>query len=249
MLLVIFGLPGSGKTTLSKEICRRTDSIHINADEVRQDLSSDLGFSLDDRIEQARRLGALARLLVGQGKNVVVDFINPTKETRSAFGEYNYSVFLNRISSSRFEDTNNIWESPDNFDLTISLGLSVKEEADLVIKATSMYDWTKPTTLMLGRYQPWHEGHDALYEKGLERTDQVLIGVRNTGGTSAKDPLDFGAVEEYIRSYRQNPLVLKLPNITNVIYGRDVGYLIEEIDLPPEIQAISATEKRKKMGI
>jgi len=42
---------------------------------------------------------------------------------------------------------------------------------------------------------------------------------------------------------------MKLPNITNIIYGRDVGYKIEQVDLPPEIQAISATQKRKEMGI
>lgn len=249
MLLVIFGLPGSGKTSLAKEVCRRTDAIHINADDVRRELSSDLGFSLEDRIEQSRRLGSLARLISRQGKNVVVDFVNPTRGTREVFGELDYSVFVDRISSSRFEDTNNIWEHPSRCDLRIKFGLSIAEEAELVIEKASLHDWTKPTTLMLGRYQPWHEGHDALYEKGLEKTDQVLIGVRNTEGTSPKDPLGFEEIKEYIGRYRENSLILKMPNITNVIYGRDVGYTIEKIDLPPEIQAISATNKRREMGI
>jgi hypothetical protein len=42
---------------------------------------------------------------------------------------------------------------------------------------------------------------------------------------------------------------MKLPNITNIVYGRDVGYKIEHVDLPADIQAISATQKRKEMGI
>lgn len=249
MLLVIFGLPGSGKTSLAKEVCRRTDAIHINADQVRLELSSDLGFSLEDRIEQSRRLGSLARLISSQGKNVVVDFVNPTRSTREVFGGFDYSVFLDRISTSRFEDTNSIWEHPSGCDLTIKSGLSVAEETELVIEKTSMHDWTKPTTLMLGRYQPWHEGHDALYEKGLEKTNQILIGVRNTEGTSPKDPLGFEDIKKYIGEYRQNPLILKMPNITNVIYGRDVGYTIEKVELSPELQAISATNKRREMGI
>jgi adenylylsulfate kinase len=104
---------------------------------------------------------------------------------------------------------------------------------------------------MLGRYQPWHEGHQALKNEAHKRTDQVLIGVRNTHGTSEKDPLPYEEVVEYIRRGNEEDysLIMKLPNITNIVYGRDVGYKIEHVDLPAEIQAISATQKRKEMGI
>ena len=44
-------------------------------------------------------------------------------------------------------------------------------------------------------------------------------------------------------------MVVRLPNITNIVYGRDVGYKIEQVDLGADIHAISATEKRKQMGI
>ena len=113
MIIVISGLPGTGKTALAQEIVRRTNAIHINADDVRADLSSDLGFSLEDRIEQARRLGAMARLLSAQNQLVIVDFVNPTKETRKAFGICDAFVWVDRIESSRFEDTNIIWENPN----------------------------------------------------------------------------------------------------------------------------------------
>jgi len=251
MIVVIFGLPGVGKTTLSKEIVRRTNAIHINADDVRKDLSSDLGFSVEDRVEQARRLGAVARLLSNQGHLVVVDFVNPTYQTREAFGEYDYSVWVYRKPVREYEDTTNLFQIPEDSDIVIGDNLSVDEEAIIVLEKIGVLDWTQPTTLMLGRYQPWHEGHQALKNEAHKRTDQVLIGVRNTHGTSEKDPLPYEEVVEYIRRSNEEDysLIMKLPNITNVVYGRDVGYKIEHVDLPADIQAISATQKRKEMGI
>lgn len=251
MIIVISGLPGAGKTSLAKEIVRRTNAIHLNADDVRSDLSSDLGFSIEDRKEQARRLGAMARLLSKQNQLVVVDFVNPTEETRDAFGDCDYFVWVDRIESGRFEDTNSMWEKPSDFDLKINAGQTIEEEAIMVLSNCNVYDWTEPTTLMLGRYQPWHEGHQALKNEAHKRTEQVLIGVRNTHGTSEKDPLPYEKVVEYIQQSNgtNNSLIMKLPNITNIVYGRDVGYKIEHVELPPEIQEISATNKRKEMGI
>lgn len=249
MIIQIIGLPGAGKTALAKELCRRTDAVHLNADDVRADLNKDLGFSVEDRVEQARRLGALSRLISNQGKLVVVDFVNPTQETRESFGDADVVVWVDRINEGRFEDTNKLWEDPSFVDLKMPFGMTVEEEAIEVLSFAGVHDWTQPTTLQLGRYQPWHEGHSALYDAGLERTSQVLIGVRNTEGTSEKDPLPYSEVEKYIRQDRPNALIMKLPNITNIIYGRDVGYKIEKIELSQELQQISATQRRKEMGI
>jgi adenylylsulfate kinase len=254
MILVIFGLPGAGKTTLAKEIVDRSDAIHLNADVVRADLSSDLDFSIESRLEQARRLGAIARILDDQGKLVVVDFVNPTEDTRKAFGRFDVAVWVDRIKTGRFEDTNSIWQDPseDWWTIKISDGISVEKEAELVLKAANLIDWKKPTTLMLGRYQPWHEGHEALKDEAHKRTDQVLVGIRDTHGTSEKDPLTFTEVVRYVHQNskeRVGTLILKLPNITNIIYGRDVGYKIEKVELSPELQNISATQKRKELGL
>jgi adenylylsulfate kinase len=251
MIIQIIGQAGSGKTSLATELADRVNGIHINADKVRADLNKDLGFALEDRIENARRLGALARLLDEQGHIVIVDFICPTQETRDAFGVPNHLIWVNRIKEGRFVDTNKMWEDPAKYDVMIFDGMSIAEEAELVIFHCGLYDWRKPTTLMLGRYQPWHEGHHALYDEAGKRTDQVVLGVRNTYKTSEKDPLIFAEVKTYIEAdpKMKDAMVVKFPNITNIVYGRDVGYKIEQVKLGDEIEAISATQKRKEMGI
>ncbi len=252
MIIQIIGLPGSGKTALATALKERINAIHLNADEVRSTVNSDLGFTAEDRVEQARRMGEMARLIANQGvAPVIVDFVCPTKETREAFGPADVVVWVDRIKQGRFEDTNKMWQDPERFDIRILDGYTLEQEVDTVIQAGALFDWSAPTTLQLGRYQPWHEGHQALKEEAHKRTKQVLVGVRNTYKTSEKDPLKYDEVATYIQ--QDNPfkdtLVLRLPNITNIIYGRDVGYKIEQVDLGADIHAISATQKRKEMGI
>jgi len=252
MIIQIIGLPGSGKTALATALKERINAIHLNADEVRSTVNSDLGFTPEDRIEQARRMGEMARLIANQGvAPVIVDFVCPTKETREAFGPANIVVWVDRIKQGRFEDTNKMWQDPERFDIRILDGYTLEQEVNTVIQVGALFDWSAPTTLQLGRYQPWHEGHQALKEEAHKRTKQVLVGVRNTYKTSEKDPLKYDEVATYIQ--QDNPfkdtLVLRLPNITNIVYGRDVGYKIEQVDLGADIHAISATQKRKEMGI
>lgn len=249
MIIQIIGLPGSGKTTLARELADRVNAIHLNADEIRLELNKDLGFSLEDRIEQARRLGALARLLNNQGFIVIVDFICPTKATREAFGKPDCLIVMKRHPVRKFADTTAMWEEVNLSDCVFDNSLELEDKIQEILKITKLADWKAPTTLMLGRYQPWHEGHQALLEKAYDRTKQVLIGVRHTQGTSKKDPLSFVEVAKFISRTADSPFVMKLPNITNIVYGRDVGYKIEQVDLGVDIHAISATQKRKEMGI
>ena len=248
MIIQIMGQAGAGKTVLAEALADRINAIHINADKVRAGLNKDLGFELKDRIENARRLGELARLL--EDEIVIVDFICPTKETREAFGKPDILIWVNRIEEGRFEDTNKMWQDPTEYDLEIKAGLTLDQEVQLIIKQFKLPDWKAPTTLLLGRYQPWHEGHQALKEKADERTGQTVIAVRHTQGISEKDPLSYKEVVEFIsKNGVSRPFTIKVPNITNIVYGRDVGYKIEQVDLGAEIHAISATEKRKELGI
>ena len=115
-----------------------------------------------------------------------------------------------------------------------------------------MFDPKKPTVQMLGRWQPFHDGHLALFKEALKKTGQVCIMVRDTGGTDDSNPFDFNFVKEKIEEalipeYEGKFVVQLVPNITNISYGRGVGYAIEEIVLPEKIQKISATSIRAKM--
>ena len=107
-----------------------------------------------------------------------------------------------------------------------------------------------PTAQMLGRWQPWHEGHQKLFEKILEKTGQVLIMVRDIQGVD-DNPFDFETVKSNIEKalidYKGKYKIVLVPNITNICYGRGVGYKIEEIVLDEEIQKISATKIRQQM--
>ena len=113
-----------------------------------------------------------------------------------------------------------------------------------------MIDYNKPTAMMLGRWQPWHSGHQMLFEKTLEKTGQVIIMVRDTPRDDS-NPFTFlqvkDKIEEALSNYQGAFEIIQVPNITNICYGRGVGYKIEEIVLPKEIQDISATKIRQEM--
>ena len=113
------------------------------------------------------------------------------------------------------------------------------------------WDNKKPTAQMLGRWQPWHDGHQELFREILKKTGQVNIMVRDVQGVE-DNPFDFDTVKKNIED-KLNPeyegmfKISLVPNITNICYGRKVGYKIEEIVLDEKIQEISATKIRAKM--
>ena len=112
-------------------------------------------------------------------------------------------------------------------------------------------NWKKSTASMLGRYQPFHDGHKTLFKEILKRTGQVIIMIRDTSGTDKSNPFDFDTVkkniENSLKEYDGKFEIMKVPNITNVCYGRGVGWKVEKVSLPKEIEKISATKIRSKM--
>ena len=112
------------------------------------------------------------------------------------------------------------------------------------------WDNKHPTAQMLGRWQPWHAGHQKLFEETLKKTGQVNIMVRDVKGVD-DNPFDFETVKknifEALQDYKNRIQVTLVPNITNICYGRGVGYKIEEIVLDEKTQQISATKIREEM--
>jgi phosphopantetheine adenylyltransferase len=122
------------------------------------------------------------------------------------------------------------------------------------IEDTPTFDWQKPTVQMLGRWQPWHAGHRALFERAIEKTGQVCIMIRDCQGWNHSNPFDLEQVKKYIRAdldpqYKGRYEIIVVPNIVNITYGRDVGYIIEQETFDDATQAISATAIRKQMGV
>ena len=130
-----------------------------------------------------------------------------------------------------------------------------------------MFDYQKPTAQMLGRWQPWHDGHTELFKKAYKITGQVVIMVRDVGGiigpdvgdgrtqTQADNPFGFESVVFNIslelgkQGFKRDHdyVILLVPNIVDISYGRGVGYTFTEHDLGKEIHDISATKIRKQM--
>lgn len=246
--ILVMGLPGAGKTTLANALAPLLNAVVFNADAVRANLSQDLGFSHDDRIEHARRMGWMCERVIEAGGTVIADFICPTPDTRAAFGEA-FTIWLDRIDSGRFEDTNRMFVAPERVDLRVTADGTPQYWAERALALLRPpFDPQRPTALFIGRYQPFHRGHQRLIEEGLRRVGQVCIAVRNTHGIDAKNPLPFFAVKQRIETalapYAGRFVVVPLPNITNVFYGRDVGYNVERIMLDEETEAISASKVR-----
>lgn len=246
------GLPGAGKTTLAKALVPLLNAVHFNADAVRANVNKDLGFSLEDRVEQARRMGWLCDRVVEAGAFAVADFICPTEETRAAFGEA-FVVWVDRIKEGGFADTNRMFVPPQRCDVRVTAeGAPAFWAQRIYERLLPTFNPKAPTALFLGRYQPFHDGHRRLIEEGLKRVGQVCIAVRDTQGTDEKNPFDFQTVKARIEAalwqYRGRFVVVTVPNISHVFYGRDVGYVVERLTLDETTERISATKVRRELA-
>ena len=111
MKILIFGLPGSGKTTLAKPFAELLGGVHINADDMRK-LYNDWDFSAKGRLRQTLRMCHIADGVVMAGKIAVADFVCPTNTNRDWFGA-DYAVWMDTIKKCEYEDTNIIFQKPD----------------------------------------------------------------------------------------------------------------------------------------
>ena len=117
-IILIMGLPGAGKTTLANELAPKINAKRLNADEVRKS-ANDWDFSAEGRKRQAKRMADLASKLKKEGNYVVADFICPTPEARKLFPA-DYIVWVDTIKEGRFEDTNQMFVNPKNFDFHVT---------------------------------------------------------------------------------------------------------------------------------
>jgi adenylylsulfate kinase-like enzyme len=132
--ILIMGLPGAGKTTLATELAKMLNAVHFNADEIRKEINKDLTFSIEDRIEQARRMKVLCDIVVRSGNYAIADFVCPTKQAQDVFiTKDTYVVWVDRTKVGRYEDTNKLFHPPENFDMIVNEYGSPKFWALLIV--------------------------------------------------------------------------------------------------------------------
>ena len=117
-IVLIMGLPGSGKTTLAKELVPMLTAKWLNADKVRTEYN-DWDFSEEGRVRQANRMRDLAKKLRDKGSYVVADFVCPTREARKLFGA-DYTIWMDTIEKGRFDDTNQMFAKPEKYDYHVT---------------------------------------------------------------------------------------------------------------------------------
>jgi adenylylsulfate kinase len=118
MKILIFGLPGSGKTTLAKLLVPMFNAVWLNADKVREE-ANDWDFTIEGRDRQANRMRLLAYQATSENRNVIADFVCPTEWNRKEF-DADYTIWMNTIKVGRYEDTNKLFEEPKNPDFIVT---------------------------------------------------------------------------------------------------------------------------------
>jgi hypothetical protein len=272
--ILIMGLPGSGKTYFAERLKnyleQHSDLFHtdaenisasraqvkwINADDVRKKYN-DWDFSHEGRIRQSLRMRELADSFLNDF--VIVDFVAPLPEMRNNF-KADWTIWIDTIEKGRFEDTNKVFTPPEVYDFRITEQAAEKwvefvGSHILENRRRPVFEWQRETVQMLGRWQPWHPGHRALFERAIAKTGQVCIMIRDCQGWQGSNPFAIDQVTSYIRRdldplYQGQYAILVVPNIVNITYGRDVGYKIEQESFDDATHAISATKIREQMGL
>lgn len=278
--ILIMGLPGSGKTTLAAalktylemhspeypvpleyqqgDIPVQSWSAKVtwfNADQVREKYS-DWDFSKTGRIRQSLRMLQFA--VEAGGDFVICDFVAPLVEQRNNFAA-DWTIWVDTITSSRFEDTNSAFVAPEEYDFRINTQ-DAEYWAEYIGQRILMgqrrpeFDWRAPTVQMLGRWQPWHPGHRALFERLLARTGQVVIQIRDVEGWQGSNPFGLSEVKARIQRdldplYQGRYTIQVVPNIVHIGWGRGVGYTSGEELFDESITEISGTAIRAEMGL
>lgn len=253
--ILIFGLPTSGKSTLSKAIKLKLENLeytvdYFNADEIRTKYN-DWDFSPEGRERQAQRMTELSNN--SRADYCIADFIAPTISIRNSYNA-DYEIWVDTVSESPYEDTNKIFEIPLKADLVVQEKYSDKAAKEFLSILFPVFDSKKPTAQMLGRFQPFHDGHKEVFKQALEKQGQVCIMVRDCQNWNDSNPFDFEFVKESINKsllpeFKGKYTIILVPNILEIVYGRDVGYKITQVQVTEEIANISATKIRKEMGL
>jgi hypothetical protein len=274
--ILIMGLPGAGKTMLAGALKQyleehgevsyaRALNEHLgdfkcqvnwfNADDIRRKYN-DWDFSNDGRIRQSIRMFQFS--MESGGEYVICDFVAPLVEMRNNF-KADWTIWVDTIREGRYADTNAAFVEPEQYDFRVN-----EQNADkwaefigshiIDNRRRPTFDWRKETVQMMGRWQPWHDGHRALFERLIQRTGQVVIQIRDVQGWQGSNPFEVEKVKNFIKRdldpiYQGQYEIQVVPNIVHIGWGRGVGYTSGEETFDEAVADISATKIRKELGL
>lgn len=259
------GLPCSGKTTIAKELAKHIHAEILDGDDIRK-IIKNTDFSLEGRKNHMMSVAEFASIL-SKYNNVIVSLVSPIKSVREEIkkmypnlteifiyadidtckkrdvkGMYKLAL---EGKIKNFTGVDDAYEEPDG--LTTKIDTTKAGVEDCVKEILKKHHVPQKYSLFIGRWQPLHQGHLALFDKMRQEGRQILIGIRNTG-IDEQNPYSVQDRIEMIKKQVPDAEVVVLPDIEAVCYGRKVGYEIKEIKLGEDLEQISATEIRKQMS-
>ncbi|MBT5203649.1 MAG: adenylyl-sulfate kinase [Gammaproteobacteria bacterium] len=271
------GLSGSGKTNIAEALRTRLGSaLVIDGDVLRVGLCSDLGYSVEDRKENARRVTELAKLIAGSGTPVIVATISPDQASRDSArssieqaGIRFFEVFVNaplEVCEQRdvkglykrarageivqFTGIDAPYDVPRNPDLKCdTVDEPIDVSIDSIMALVGVADAQSPHLCFVGRWTPFHKGHWVIMEKAMaeEPGKPVLVLVRDTSFDFWPAGYRKRMLEASFREMDVRASVVVIPDISSVNWGRGVGWTPREIEVEADIAGISATDLRARM--
>ncbi len=239
------GLPGSGKTTIATLIqVRRPEIQLIDGEEIRKGLWPELGFNENDRIENAMRIGSLASMLASQGSNVVVATVSAERTGRESARKMitGFGCKFHEIRLHCEEARKPVWDHPyEGGTATLTIDTGAMTAVECATQIVDTYLRQPKRALFVGRYQPFHHGHEEIIREALD-SGPVAIGVRVTE-ISTDNPYSAHQRISQITSHfiGEDVVVFAVPDIASIHVGRDVGYIIHQ-----EVEGVSGKSLRQE---
>lgn len=234
------GQSGAGKTTLAKRLQEDWLCIILDGNEMRDSISVGAEFSPEDRAEHNFRVARLAKELSKQ-TNVVVSVIAPLRDVRAAISR-DLDVTWIYIKRTLPKREGHFYEEPDGYFRLDHDTLSIEQSCKTLMSLLGIEK--KVYSLFIGRWQPLHDGHLALFDKVRKEGKNIAIGIRDTE-ISKDNPYTLLERKDFIRTMVPDAKVFVMPDIEEVVYGRRVGWGVRELRLDDVTESISATKIRE----
>lgn len=241
-IIWLTGQSGAGKTTIAKELQKHWPCIVLDGDEMRDSISLNAGFTREDRTNHNLRVSRLASILVQQ-TNVIVSVIAPMEEVREQISKVCAPLWV-YVKRTLPEREGHFYEEPTEYPILNHDVLPIKKSVEQLKRIIGI-EVKEQHSFFIGRWQPLHEGHLALFDKVRQEGKKILIGIRDTE-INETDPYSVNERIEMIRQQVPDAKIVVIPDIEEVVHGRKVGWGIRQIHLDSKIEDISATKIRKQ---